>query len=197
MNYSFSFFNHKISAFFLLCAILCLSVSSSQAGEKVNSNSGCSDLLNTQVKTIEGEEISLCKYQGKVLLIVNTASKCGFTKQYADLENLYDKYKADGFEVLAFPSNDFADQEPGNEEQIKKFCSANFNVTFPLHAKSHVKGKNKSDLYLKLSSAKGDVQWNFQKYLVNRKGQVIKKFAPWTSPLSPSLEDLIKEELKK
>lgn len=157
----------------------------------------CSDLLNTVVKDIDGEEVNLCKYQGKVVLVVNTASKCGFTGQYAGLQALYAKYKDQGLEILAFPSNDFARQEPGNEDQIKKFCQQNYHVTFPMFSKVRVRGREMSPIYEKLTSSKGTVQWNFQKYLINRRGQVVKKFAPWIKPLSSPLEAAIKEELQK
>lgn len=160
-------------------------------------DSDCSSILDTKVKNINGEEVNLCQYQGKVLLIVNTASKCGFTRQYADLQKLYVKYKDSGFEVLAFPSNDFANQEPAKEEQIQKFCKSEFNITFPLFSKIHVKGKNQFELYEKLSSAKGGVQWNFQKYLINKKGQVVAKFAPWVNPLSKDIVQSIEYEVSK
>jgi glutathione peroxidase len=157
----------------------------------------CSNLLNTVVKDIDGHEVNLCKYQGKVILVVNTASRCGFTGQYGDLEKVYKKYKERGLEVLAFPSNDFAGQEPGNEEQIKKFCQINYDVSFPMFAKVHVRGREQSPIYEKLTSSKGTVQWNFQKYLINKKGQVVKKFAPWIKPISSPLETAILEELTK
>ncbi len=162
-----------------------------------NSAIKCSDLLNTKVKDIDGQEVNLCKYQGKVLLIVNTASKCGFTGQYADLEKLYQKYHNQGFEILAFPSNDFLNQEPANNEEIKSFCTLNYNISFPLFAKIKVKGKEQSPLYAKLSAAKGNPQWNFQKYLISREGKVIENFAPLTSPLSAKLEKSIMAEIKR
>ncbi|MDX1921000.1 MAG: glutathione peroxidase, partial [Candidatus Caenarcaniphilales bacterium] len=162
-----------------------------------NPQNTCSSLLNTLVKDIDGNEVNLCKYQGKVLLIVNTASKCGFTKQFYDLEKIYEQFKGQGLEILAFPSNDFANQEPANEEQIKNICRVDYKTTFPLFSKTHVKGKNRSQLYENLTSGKGDVQWNFQKYLVNKKGQVVKKFAPWVSPSSQDIVKAINEELKK
>jgi glutathione peroxidase len=157
----------------------------------------CSNLLNTDVNDIDGKPVNLCKYKGKVLLIVNTASKCGFTGQYKDLEILYEKYKDKGLEILAFPSNDFASQEPGNEEQIKKFCTLSYKTTFPLFTKVHVKGKEQNEFYQKLTKSKGDVTWNFQKYIIGKNGEVIKKFAPWVSPTSKSVEETIRAELMK
>jgi glutathione peroxidase len=171
-------------------------IAQSQTSAAVTTNN-CPDLLNIKVKDINGQEVNLCKYQGKVLLIVNTASKCGFTCQYADLEKLYQKYHSQGFEILAFPSNDFLNQEPAADEQIKSFCSLNYNISFPLFAKIKVKGKEQSPLYAKLSALKGSPQWNFQKYLINREGKLIEKFAPITSPLSAKIEKSIKLELNK
>ena len=176
--------------------IYCLFFNALLLSQTMNANE-CSHILNTKVKDINGQEVNLCQYQGKVLLIVNTASKCGFTKQYTNLQNLYNKYKENGFEVLAFPSNDFANQEPANNEQIQKFCKTEFNIPFPIFAKVHVKGKNQLELYEKLSSAKGTAQWNFQKYLINKKGQVVKKFAPWVNPVSKEITNAIEEELNK
>jgi glutathione peroxidase len=184
-----------ISTLFIFLAIMNDSIDA-KTQDKAQSQS-CSNLLNTEVNDIDGKPVNLCKYQGKVLLIVNTASKCGFTGQYKDLEILYEKYKDKGFEILAFPSNDFASQEPGNEEQIKKFCTLSYHTTFPLFAKVHVKGKEQNELYQKLTKSKGDVTWNFQKYIVSKNGEVIKKFAPWTSPTSKSIEEIIRAELAK
>jgi glutathione peroxidase len=180
--------------YFLLAFTILFIFSNSMVFSKDNCSS---NILNTVVKDIDGKDVNLCNYEGKVLLIVNTASKCGFAGQYKDLEKLYEKYKAKGFEVLAFPSNDFAGQEPGNETEIKKFCTLNYQATFPLFSKVHVKGKQQNPLYQKLTSAKGGVQWNFQKYLVARNGQVVKKFSPWTSPLSDDIEKAIVNELNK
>lgn len=184
-----------------LLAIFSFTLSSTAAEHKLdnslNNISACSTLLNTTVKDIEGNEVNLCKYYGKVLLIVNTASKCGFTKQFYDLEKIYEQYKSQGLEILAFPSNDFANQEPANDEQIKNLCKTEYKTSFPLFAKAHVKGKSRLKLYEDLASAKGDVQWNFQKYLINKRGQVVKKFAPWVSPNSKDILKAIDEELKK
>lgn len=162
-----------------------------------NSPINCPDLLDVSIKDINGKPVNLCKYQGKVLLIVNTASKCGLTGQYADLEKLYQKYHNQGFEILAFPSNDFLNQEPANNEEIKSFCTLNYNISFPLFAKISVKGKEQSPLYTKLSAQKGSPQWNFQKYLINREGKLIEKFAPFTSPLSAKLEKSIMAEINR
>jgi len=140
-------------------------------------------------------------YEGKVILVVNTASKCGFTPQYDDLEKLYEKYKDQGFEILAFPCNQFGNQEPGNNEEIKSFCTLNYNITFPIFDKVDVNGDNTHPVYKYLKSqSKGilnseDIKWNFTKFLINKKGEVVKRYAPIKKPLdiSKDIEKLIKE----
>jgi glutathione peroxidase len=139
-------------------------------------------------KTIKGEEVSLEQYKGKVLLIVNTASKCGFTPQYKGLQALYEKYKDQGVVVLGFPCNQFGGQEPGSEQEIESFCELNYGVTFPMFAKVDVNGENAHPLFVYLSEQAPGVfgskliKWNFTKFLVNREGEVIERFAPKTSP---------------
>ena len=138
--------------------------------------------------SLSGEEIPLKKFQGKVLLIVNTASKCGFTPQYSGLEELHKKYTGRGFEVLAFPCNQFGGQEPGNAEEIKDFCSLTYDVTFPLFSKVDVNGKGAHPLFGYLKRAKPgllgseSIKWNFTKFLVNRNGAVAGRYAPLTKP---------------
>ena len=135
---------------------------------------------------IAGNPVSLSKYKGKVLLMVNVASKCGYTPQYADLQALYDEFSAQGLEVLGFPANNFMAQEPGSENEIKSFCTEKFGVTFPMFSKISVKGSDMAPLYkyLTLKSQNGvldaPVKWNFQKFLVNREGQVLMSFPPST-----------------
>ncbi len=146
-----------------------------------------------KMKTIDGEEKSLGDYKGKALLVVNTASKCGFTPQYKSLEALYEKYKGRGFEVLAFPANNFMGQEPGSDSQIKEFCSLKYKTTFPLFSKISVKGEDMHPLYrylTKESPHKGDIKWNFNKFLVNSEGQVVARYGSMIDPLS---KDLVKE----
>src|SRR5262249_38555879 len=134
-------------------------------------------ILDFRVKDINGKDVDLAKFRGKVLMIVNTASQCGFTSQYKDLEAVYEKYKARNFEILAFPANEFGSQEPGTDEQIKEFCSINYQVTFPLFSKIVVDGKKIHPLYEFLTSKStnpkcgGRIPWNFTKFLVNRKGE--------------------------
>ena len=138
--------------------------------------------------SLSGEEIPLKTFQGKVLLIVNTASKCGFTPQYAGLEELHKKFAARGFEVLAFPCNQFGGQEPGDAEDIRNFCSLTYNVTFPLFSKVEVNGKDAHPLFRFLKHAKPgllgseSIKWNFTKFLVDRCGGVVGRFAPLTKP---------------
>lgn len=139
-------------------------------------------------KNIKNEDIPLSNYQGKVLLIVNTASKCGYTPQYTGLEELHQKYSGQGLEILGFPCNQFGGQEPGTETEIQEFCSLNFGVTFPLFAKVDVNGANAHPLYSYLKEeAPGilgteGIKWNFTKFLVDRHGQVVKRYAPGDTP---------------
>ena len=142
------------------------------------------------MKTIDGTEQALSAYKGKAVLIVNTASQCGYTPQYAGLEEIYQKYKAHGFEVLAFPANDFLGQEPGTNEEIKKFCTAKYNTTFPLFAKIKVKGAGIHPLYGWLTSqagSSGKISWNFNKFLVDPTGKVVARFGSSVAPTSPEL----------
>ena len=151
--------------------------------------------------TIDGKELSLDAYAGKVLLIVNTASQCGFTSQYADLELLYQQFKDRGFEVFGFPCNQFGGQEPGTEDEIKQFCEVRFGVTFPLFAKVDVNGSEAHPLFRHLKeSARGllgsrDIKWNFTKFLVDARGQVVERYAPSTAPrsIAKDIERLLAE----
>jgi glutathione peroxidase len=142
------------------------------------------------VDDIQGEAVRLDRYKGKVLLVVNTASQCGFTPQYKGLEALYRKYRDRGLEVLGFPCNQFGAQEPGNEQEIATFCAKNYDVTFPMFAKIDVNGDNASPLYRHLKQAKPGVlgtqaiKWNFTKFLVDREGKVVARYAPNDTPES-------------
>lgn len=146
-----------------------------------------------------GKEVSMQDYQGKVLLIVNTASACGLTPQYEGLQELYKKYQQQGLEVLAFPCNQFKEQEKGSAEEIKNFCDLNFNISFPLFSKIDVNGENTHPLFVYLKDqARGflwskKIKWNFNKFLVGRDGKVIKRFAPITKPadIASSIEKLL------
>ena len=145
-------------------------------------------IYDFRVKTIRGEEQSLADYKGKVLLIVNTASKCGFTPQYKELQELYEQYRDRGFVVLGFPCNQFGNQEPGTEEEIEQFCQVNYGVTFPMFAKVDVNGENAHPLFQYLKEKATGVlgtkaiKWNFTKFLVDRNGNVVARFAPQTRP---------------
>lgn len=158
-------------------------------------------VLGFLVKDIDGKEVSLSKYEGKVLMIVNTASQCGLTPQYKGLEGIYQKYKDQGFEVLAFPANEFGAQEPGTDAQIKEFCSTKYKVSFPLFSKIVVKGQGIHPLYDYLTSDKtdpkfpGPIGWNFAKFLVNRKGEIVARFDPKTKPESAEVTGAIEKAL--
>ncbi len=148
-------------------------------------------LYGFEMKRIDGQPERLERYRGQVLLLVNVASKCGYTRQYSGLEALYERYRDRGFQVLAFPSNDFAGQEPGSNAQIAEFCRATYGVEFPLFEKIHVKGSDQHPLYAWLTGQPapvgGDVRWNFQKYLVDREGRVVARFPSATEPQDPAL----------
>jgi glutathione peroxidase len=149
------------------------------------------------VKTMDGQEQLLSTYAGKVLLIVNVASYCGYTSQYAGLQKLYDKYKAQGLEVLAFPCNDYGMQEPDANEKIQQFCSTRFSVTFPLFDKVHARGAEQHQLYAKLiqTEPKGDVAWNFEKFLISKDGEVVGRFKSAVGPEASELIAAIEQQL--
>lgn len=144
------------------------------------------DLRGIPLKDIDGKETSLKAYDGKVVLVVNVASKCGLTPQYEALEKLYRQYKDKGLVIVGFPCNDFLGQEPGSAEEIKTFCSTKYNVTFPLMAKLHVKGSEQHPLYAALTGKEakfpGDIEWNFGKFLLGKNGEVLHRFTPKTKP---------------
>lgn len=156
-------------------------------------------IYDFKVTTIEGQETTLKEYKGKVLLIVNTASACGLTPHYKGLQHLYNTYHSQGLIVLGFPCNQFAEQEPGTEEDIRNFCELNYQVTFPLFSKIDVKGEQAHPLYQYLIEhvpapyKTGDIEWNFVKFLINRDGEVVKQFSARTEP--EALENDIRELL--
>lgn len=151
--------------------------------------------------SIEGKPAPLAQYKGKVALIVNVASQCGFTPQYSGLQKLYEKYQDRGFVVLGFPANNFGGQEPGSNEEIRQFCSRRYSVTFPMYAKISVKGSDQAPLYRYLTDRQahpetgGDVKWNFTKFLVDGDGRVIGRFEPSVAPESPELVQAIEKAL--
>jgi glutathione peroxidase len=158
------------------------------------------ELADIPFQTIDGKETSLAAYRGKVLLLVNTASKCGLTAQYEALEALHDRYQATGLVVLGFPCNDFGNQEPGSAEEIARFCKTSFDVSFPLMAKIHVKGPDRHPLYTALSGEggafPGEVSWNFGKFLIGKDGKPLARFEPAQKPDSPEITAAIEQALK-
>lgn len=159
--------------------------------------------LNFKMKSLDGKDVDLSKYQGKVVLIVNVASRCGNTPQYKDLQTLYDKYGKDGFVILGFPCNQFGKQEPGTNEQIAEFCSKNYGVTFDMFDKIEVNGPSAAPLYKYLTSEEtnpkyaGKIEWNFQKYLIGRNGEVVAKFNARLKPSAAEVVQTIEAELNK
>ena len=150
-------------------------------------------------KNVNGEEVSLSNYSGKALLIVNTASKCWFTPQYKGLQELYEEYSSQGFEILGFPCNQFGGQEPGTEKEISEFCNLNYNITFPIFSKIEVKGASAYPLFKFLTSSKPGllgtekIKWNFTKFLIDQNGKTVKRYSPQTSPeqISSDVRDLL------
>ena len=159
----------------------------------------CSPLLSNTFPRLQDEAPqNLCQYQGKVILVVNTASFCGFTSQYEGLEKIYAKYKDKGFVVLGFPSNDFGQQEPGSNKEIADFCKNTYDVKFPMFAKSNVSGGNPNPLFKMLIAKTGTTpKWNFYKYLIDRKGNVVDSFGSITKPTSNSITDQIEKLLEE
>jgi glutathione peroxidase len=179
-------------------------------------------IYDIPVRKISGEDASLAEFRGKVLLVVNVASKCGLTKQYEGLENLYEQYKGQGLVVAGFPANNFKSQEPGTDEEIQTFCTANFGVKFPMYSKIDVAGEDKHPLYATLiaaqpkaislgevpfaeklrgygieTSPEPEILWNFEKFIVSRSGEVVKRFSPDTLPDAPELVTALEGELAK
>lgn len=187
----------RSTKFFLvltIAIIFSLTINATDKGDKLSDT--VKDLV---VKDMDGKEVKLSDYKGKVLLIVNVASKCGFTPQYAGLEAIYNKYKEKGFEILAFPCNDFGGQEPGTNEEIKEFCETKFNVTFKLFDKVKVLGDERTPLYARLINndvtEKGDVKWNFEKFLIDKDGNIVARFRSKVKPESEELTKAIEKEL--
>jgi glutathione peroxidase len=155
------------------------------------------------LKSIDGQTVPLAQYHGKVLLVVNVASRCGFTPQYAALETLYEKYKDRGLVIVGVPANNFGGQEPGTNEEIKTFCSRKYHVSFPMMAKVSVKGEDKSPLYHFLTDKSlnpqigGEIQWNFTKFLFDRNGQPVHRFEPDVTPDSPQVIGAVESALAK
>jgi glutathione peroxidase len=184
--------NGKLRTYFMGLVILLMSASLFAA----------SSIYDFTLPSIDGKPMPIADYKGKVILVVNVASRCGFTPQYTALESIYEKYKDQGFVILGFPANNFGGQEPGTNAEIKTFCSAKYNVTFPLYGKVSVKGDDQTPLYKYLTTSAnpaltGDIKWNFTKFLVDRKGNVVQRFEPQTTPDSPEMVAAIEKSLKQ
>lgn len=187
---------------FILTSLLLLSFSAGSKYSVNNSGGELKDNINDiSVLDMENQLINLSDYNGKVLMIVNVASECGYTPQYKGLEEIYKKYSSRGFEILAFPCNDFGEQEPGTNEQIQHFCSANYGVTFKLFNKIKVLGENKDPLYERLTNnsvtENSDIKWNFEKFLISRDGIIVARFKSKIEPTSKEVINVIEEQLKK
>ncbi len=164
---------------------------------------GPTSILEFSAKDIDGKDVALSRYKGKVLLIVNVASKCGYTPQYAALEAIYQKYKDKGLTILAFPANEFGGQEPGADKEIQAFCTGNYNVTFDLFSKIKARGEGQHPIYKFLTSKDtdpgfpGDIKWNFTKFLISRKGNIAARFEPKIKPDDAEVIKAIEAELKE
>ncbi|MGM0587543.1 MAG: glutathione peroxidase [Bacteroidota bacterium] len=160
------------------------------------------DIFAFTVKDIEGDEVNLAKYKGNVLLIVNTASECGYTPQYEGLQALYEEYKEQGFYVLGFPANNFGGQEPGTNTEIKQFCSVNFDVQFLMFSKISVKGEQQSPLFKYLTSTvnpdfTGEIKWNFEKFLISKDGKLLHRFRSPVEPMSKNITRAVEQALQQ
>ena len=173
------------------------------AEDKKKGDKKVAPALNFKMKGIDGKEVDLSKFQGKVVLIVNVASKCGNTPQYKGLQELYEKYGKDGFVILGVPANNFGKLEPGTNDEIAQFCSSKYHVTFPMLAKVSVKGEDKCPLYKYLTSKEsdpkfgGEIPWNFEKFLIGRNGAVVQRFNHRVKPESEQVVKAIEAELQK
>jgi glutathione peroxidase len=185
----------------LVAAIILAAGPPSDAAEKEAKE--MSKALNFTMKSLHGKDVDLRKYQGKVVMIVNVASKCGLTPQYEQLQALHEKYEKDGLVILGFPCNQFLQQEPGSPEEIRQFCTVKYGVTFPLFAKIEVNGDGACDLYKNLTAldtkpvGPGKISWNFEKFIIGRNGEVVARFAPRTKPDDAEVVKVIEAELAK
>jgi glutathione peroxidase len=199
----------RVSSALIVFIILFAALSTGSSGDKNNelkseikSGENLEDnISDISVTDMDENIIPMSDYHGKVLLIVNVASKCGYTKQYAGLQKIYDKYKDQGFEILAFPCNQFGGQEPGTNEEIENFCSVNFGVTFKLFDKIDVKGENQSPLYARLTNndvtGNAKIKWNFAKFLISKEGNIIARYSHREKPESGKIISDIEQELAK
>ena len=189
----------RYASLWRFCSLVLLLIDSTTI-QRINSKMS---IYKFSAINIDGKETSLEKYKGDVVLIVNTASQCGYTPQYEGLQNLYDKYKDKGFKVLGFPTNDFGGQEPGSNEEIKEFCTTKFKVTFPMFAKISVKGDEKHPLFKLLTDKQnngefgGEITWNFNKFLANDKGEIVARFTSKDEPESETVVSTIEKYLSE
>jgi glutathione peroxidase len=180
-----------------------LSIVALAAGLAMAASVPAKTILDFSMKSIDGEEVPLSRYQNKVLLLVNTASKCGFTPQFKALEEVYKRYKDQGLLILGFPANNFLWQEPGTDQEIKEFCLINYGVSFPMFSKISVRGKDIDPLYTFLTGKEtnprfaGKISWNFTKFLVDRKGEVVARFEPKQTPDDPQVIAAIEKALQE
>jgi len=182
---------HKLGAYLLFGVLLIMATSLFAA----------SGIYTFTLNSIEGKPAPLADYKGKVVLIVNVSSQCGYTPQYSALEAIYEKYKDQGFVILGFPANNFGAQEPGTNEEIKTFCTRKYSVTFPMYSKISVKGADQAPLYAYLTKETGagiagEIKWNFTKFLVDRNGKVVRRFEPAVAPDSKEVTGAIEKQLK-
>ncbi|HBQ61044.1 MAG TPA: glutathione peroxidase [Balneolaceae bacterium] len=166
----------------------------------ISMNTTKDSIYDFKMKDIDGNDVSLSDYKGKVILIVNVASKCGFTSQYEGLQELYEAYKDEGFVILGFPANNFKGQEPGSNEEIKQFCTLEYGVEFPMFSKVSVKGDDQSDFFKYLTEQsnqdfEGDIKWNFEKFLISKDGDVLRRYRSNVEPMSSDIVDAIEKEL--
>jgi glutathione peroxidase len=198
MNYQ----SLRLLTVLLAAALLCAVSVGEDKKESPQEEKRMKSIYDFRVADIDGNDVNLADYKGKVLLIVNVASKCGFTPQYKGLESIYRQYKDRGFEILGFPSNDFMGQEPGTNEQIKSFCQLTYNVSFPMFSKITVKGRDIHPLYKFLTEKStnpkfaGAVTWNFNKFLIDRRGDIVSRFDSKSDPQSPEVVKAVEEALR-
>jgi glutathione peroxidase len=180
----------KVIVPLMMCLLFCVAL---VAGDKT--------IYDFTLNSIDGQAAPLAAYKGKVVMLVNVASRCGFTPQYSALESIYEKYKDQGFVIVGIPANNFGFQEPGTNQEIKTFCSSKYNVKFPMMAKVSVKGDDKTPLYQYLTDTSanpktgGEIQWNFTKFLVGPDGQIVARFEPKVTPDSPEVTSAIEKAL--
>ncbi len=190
-----------IKTLYVISVFILTALVSLFAAVKYNGGDRKDNINDITVKDMDGNIVNLSDYNGKVLMIVNVASECGYTPQYEDLETIYKKYEDEGFEILAFPCNDFGGQEPGSNEEIKQFCTTNYGVTFKLFDKVKILGDEKCALYERLTNndvtKKSDIKWNFEKFIISKEGKIVARFKSKVKPTDEKIISVIEKELKK